>query len=237
MTTCPRGHEVRPAPYCSVCGVPLDSAETMTEPRAPAGGARPEEDQTSWLPLVFVAGLAVVALLVLLAQFLGKSRPTESSAPEAPPATTAPATAEAPAGTTTVGSVTIAPAALQVDADVAHRVAATFDTYFGGINAREPDRSLSVMAPRLRETADARAAFAKNVSTSNDSDVVIQSLTTPGTGAARAAVTFTSTQSREYGEEGNTCLHWSLVYTLQDVNGAYQIEKSEPVSGKGYVPC
>ena len=34
-------------------------------------------------------------------------------------------------------------------------------------------------------------------------------------------MTFTSTQSREYGEEGNTCLHWSLVYTLQDVNGAY----------------
>jgi hypothetical protein len=133
--------------------------------------------------------------------------------------------------------VTVRPAAMNVDSSVARRVADVFDTYFTGINQRDPGRSLAVMTPRLQGDADSRAEFAKNVSTSHDTDVVIHSLTMPSAGVARASVTFTSTQAQEYGNEGNTCLRWSLTYTLQEVGGSYLIDNSEANDGKGYSPC
>lgn len=247
IVTCPHGHEVRSAPFCSTCGdsltsvppqepVPDSASAPLREPVSdlpPPTARRPRSD---WMPFFVLMGLN---LLLAVGGFLGAGlmqRPTQSAEP-VPGQPWSSSEPNAPPSGTSTGMVTVLPAAMTADSSAANGVARTFDTYFTGINDRDPGRSLAVMTSRAKGGPEGQATFAKDVSTSHDTDVVIHSLTTPSPGEARAAVTFTSTQAPEYGEGGNTCLRWSLIYTLEETGGTYLIDRSEPAGGTGYSPC
>jgi hypothetical protein len=111
-----------------------------------------------------------------------------------------------------------------------------FDQYFGGINSGNPAQSLAVLDPAgtLNPNDDRdRQNFIRGVSTSHDSDIVLQTLqsdpTNPGT--VRAGVTFRSTQAPGFGPPGSeneTCTIWMVTYTLtQSEPGVFRIFRSE----------
>jgi hypothetical protein len=107
-------------------------------------------------------------------------------------------------------------------------VAATFTTYFSGINNKNYSQALSVFDPggviNPNDAAQA-AAFGKAVSTSTDDDIVLRGLApdSTGRGTLRAQVTFRSRQEPGYGPKGSeneTCTRWEVTYVLTGGEGS-----------------
>jgi hypothetical protein len=99
-----------------------------------------------------------------------------------------------------------------------------FDTYFRAVNNRDTATATSVYAPGgVLDPGNATqvARFARAVSTTVDSDVVVHQIgTDPANPAAVLAnVTFVSRQDPGYGPKGRvdeTCSVWDVTYTLTD---------------------
>jgi eukaryotic-like serine/threonine-protein kinase len=116
----------------------------------------------------------------------------------------------------------------------AQQVAAMFDTFFSAISRKDYATALAEYDPngRVDPNDPAQAtSFEQAVSTSNDSDVVLQSLSPSGPGPASSAqITFQSTQDAGYGppgDENQTCTDWTLTYTLTYTDaGGYLIYSS-----------
>ncbi|WP_127546308.1 hypothetical protein [Actinoplanes sp. OR16] len=146
----------------------------------------------------------------------------ETTEPETP---TAEPTTPDPTTPTQVGVVTIGQNVTDIRAA---DIAAMFDTYFGGINAKDYGRVASALDPAgvIDPTDPAQmAAFQEGTRTTQNSEVILHRL---GDGAegTLAEVTFRSTQEAGAGPKGRageTCTQWSIDYTLTETNGAFRI--------------
>lgn len=136
------------------------------------------------------------------------------------------------------GLVQVAPdAAAEVDADVLAGVIDAFHTYFSGVNDGGARSGYDVLTNRLKKNGEYRV-WRDNVSDSYDTDVFISDLQDMREEAVRAEVSFTSEQPGDKGPEpGETCTHWSLVYTLVPGGSGYLINSAKLASRNGHTPC
>jgi hypothetical protein len=117
----------------------------------------------------------------------------------------------------------------------AQQVAAMFNTFFSAISRKDYATALAEYDPNGKVDPNDPGqvtSFEQAVSTSNDSDVVLQSLSPSGPGPASSAqITFQSTQAAGYGphgDENQTCTDWTLTYTLTYTDaGGYLIYSSD----------
>ncbi|PZS22314.1 MAG: hypothetical protein DLM54_03150 [Acidimicrobiales bacterium] len=120
------------------------------------------------------------------------------------------------------------------------QVADTLGMYFGGIDASDFARAFAALTPASRASVP-YPRFVSGVQTSQDTQVVIQSITTNADGSLDATVTFVSNQDPSHGPSpGETCTDWSLDYTLAPNSSghpAYLIAADRPTSGSGHTPC
>ncbi|WP_203759301.1 hypothetical protein [Actinoplanes octamycinicus] len=145
------------------------------------------------------------------------------------PATSDPATESTTAETTT--AATAGPAglvAIDQPGDLADRVATMFETYFAGINAKDPDAALSVVEPKGRmNPADPAvvAKFGADIRTTRDDEIELGAVTDNG-GTVTAELSFRSRQAAGYGpadDPDQTCTRWTMVYTLADSGAGLRI--------------
>jgi hypothetical protein len=170
-----------------------------------------------------------------------------------PPATPAPTSAAAPPPTSAAAppptqvnlqGVTIGIGAVNTDPD-AMDVAATLAAYFGGIDARNYEQAWDTYTSALQAVVSFQR-FSSELSTSQDTQIVVLSIRHDSNGDLDVQVGFQSHQAGQYGPDpGQTCTNWSLDYHLVASSGAqpsagaspsYLISKVTDV-GAGHASC
>jgi hypothetical protein len=159
--------------------------------------------------------------------------PSPSSSPSPPPAPPPPPTQ------VTMNGITIGIGAVNTDPD-ATAVTTTLAGYFGGIDAGRYMQAWDTFTPALQEAVPFQP-WANGLSTSQDSQVVVQSIQHNADGTIDADVSFQSHQAGQYGPNpGETCTNWSLDYQLVPGAGAgslsYLINKVTDI-GSGHTSC
>jgi hypothetical protein len=118
-------------------------------------------------------------------------------------------------------------------------VARTLGEYFDGINSRDYERSFRTYTFEQQQRITYEA-WSRGVSTSQDTAVRIAALVSQPDGSVVADVYFTSTQDAALGPNpGETCTHWSLVYTMApnvDPNLPFLIGRVQKI-GPGHQSC
>jgi hypothetical protein len=136
--------------------------------------------------------------------------------------------------------MTISIAAVNTNPD-ATAVAATLASYFGGIDARNYRQAWDAYSPELQGHIPFQP-FTQALSTSQDNQVVVQSIQDDAGGDIDADVSFRSHQAGRYGpNQGETCTDWSLDYHLVPAANtagslSYLINKVTDM-GPGHVSC
>jgi hypothetical protein len=127
--------------------------------------------------------------------------------------------------------------AVNTDSDVTG-VADTLGTYYGGINAQDYLQAWNVYSP-AEQAATPFPAWSSGESTSQVSQIVVQSIQHDPSGDLDAVVVFQSHQAAGQGHDGATCTNWSLDYQLVPSAGGsppYLINKATD-AGAGPVAC
>jgi len=208
-----------------------------------------------------VLGVIVAAVLVLgvggvaVALSIGHRSPSQPSATSAPTSQTAagdpnqdnseaPSAPTSPSPTATVPTglgpslVPVDISAVSYDSD-ASQVAATFETYFGGIDNQNWDLAYSAYSPQY-QSRNTESSFESADGSSSDADAAITSITPGPFGSTIADVSFTSSQAPDAGPvPGESCTDWTLAYTLVPGNSGdltYLINSAAP-NGAGNVGC
>jgi hypothetical protein len=149
--------------------------------------------------------------------------PTDTAASVEPPVSS-------PSAPTRIGVVTID--LVVGDDSRAEPIAQMLDTYFSGVNRHDANAALSVFDPAGGINANDPnevSSFARSVSTTNDTDVVLKSIgpDPTGRGDLSIGVTFESHQSPGTGptsDPNETCTDWTISYVLTVANGnSYRI--------------
>jgi len=159
-----------------------------------------------------------------------------SPSPSPPPAPPPPPTQVA------MNGITIGIGAVNTDPD-ATAVTTTLAGYFGGIDSGRYMQAWDTFTPALREAVPFQP-WANGLSTSQDSQVVVQSIQHNADGTIDTDVSFQSHQAGQYGPNpGETCTNWSLDYQLVPGAGAagsvslsYLISKVTYI-GSGHTSC
>jgi hypothetical protein len=123
----------------------------------------------------------------------------------------------------------------------ASAVAQMFNTYFGGINSRDYQQTLSVFDPNgiVDPNVNSQAQnFIDGVKTSSDSHVTLVNVDpSDGSTVQSAEVQFTSHQQAGYGpgdDPSATCTDWDITYVLtQGSSGGYLINKVSGATDSG----
>jgi len=208
-----------------------------------------------------VIGVIVAAAVVLaaggvaVALSIGHRSPSVPSATSAPTsqaaagdsnrdsssATSTPTTAT-PATTVTTGlgpdRVAVDTSAVSSDPN-ASQIAATFETYFGGIDNQDWDLAYLAYSPQY-QSRNTESSFESADGSSTDADAAITSITPGPLGSTIVDVSFTSSQAPSAGPvPGESCTDWTLAYTLVPGNSGeltYLINSAAP-NGAGHVGC
>jgi hypothetical protein len=122
----------------------------------------------------------------------------------------------------------------------ASAVSSTFETYVGGIDARNFAHAYGAYSPSYRANVPL-SAFIKGDGTSRISFMTIDRIVLNPDGSLTADVTFTSHQAPADGPvPGQTCTNWDLAYHLVPSPAgdflAFLIEASDPI-GPGHTTC
>jgi hypothetical protein len=173
--------------------------------------------------------------------------PTSSPAPSAGSSAVSSPPSPSPLPTqVTIQGVTIGIGAVNTDPD-AMGVEATLGAYFGGIDARDYMQAWDTYTSALQAAVPFQK-FSSAERTSQDTQIVVQSIQHGSDGDLVVRVGFQSHQAGQYGPDGDlgqTCTNWSLDYYLVASPGAqpsaaaspsYLISKAEPV-GVGHTSC
>jgi hypothetical protein len=252
------GYELKlAASFCGNCGrsVPESAGQASGQPGAQDPSARPRRPGTparrSAFPWPLIVALAVLAagggtaVTVLLVRHFHSQDAAPDNVAAISPTTAGPTSSSPPPAPTqvTLHGVTIGISAVSSDPD-ASAVAATLATYFGGIDNRAYRQAWDTYTSAL-QAAIAFQPFANALSTSQDSQVVVQSIQHGANGSIDADVSFRSKQAGQYGpSQGETCTNWSLDYhfvsaanaTADPVGLSYLITKVTDI-GAGHVSC
>lgn len=166
----------------------------------------------------------------------GSGSPTAPASPTAPPS---------PPGQVTIGGMTVDISAVNTDQD-ATAVATTLAAYFGGINDQNYQDAWDTYTSGEQARNGSYDSWAQSVSTTQDSQVTVQSIKDDGGGNLEANVDFQSQQAGQYGPNpGETCTDWTLDYHLVATSGvtsgatpvSYLIDKVTPVDGSASTAC
>jgi hypothetical protein len=259
------GQPLRPAArFCGDCGHPVPEsagrahasmiAARLPPTQAPPGGGPPRTKPPGGpacrpvflLPAVVVlaillAGGGFTAALALIRYF---DQPVPDSLAAGSPRTASSTSSSLPPPPTQVAmeGATVGISAVNTDPD-ATAVAGTLATYFGGIDTRKYTQAWGTYTAVL-QAAIPFHLFSAAVSTSQDSQVVVQSIQHDANGNIEAHVSFQSHQAGQYGpSQGETCTSWSLDYhlvpaaaTIGPVSLAYLINKVTDI-GAGHSSC
>jgi hypothetical protein len=122
-------------------------------------------------------------------------------------------------------------------------VATTLAGYFGGIDAGRYAQAWDTLTSALQEPVSFQQ-WANGLSTTQDSQVIVQSIQHNADGTIDTGVSFQSHQAGQYGPNpGETCTNWSLDYQLVPGAGAagsvslsYLINKVTSI-GPGHTSC
>jgi zinc-ribbon domain len=225
--------------------------------KAPPGGRLPRSAPLTrarrrpsyLLPLVavlavFVAGGGSAAAVIVIGQSHGKPAVRDKlkaiSPTSAPPASFS---SPEPPTQVTLDGMAINIGAVNTDPD-ATAVAATLGAYFGGIDAGNYQQAWNTYSAAL-QAAIPLQPLANALSTSQDSEVVVQSIQHDANGDVDADVSFQSHQAGQYGPSpGETCTNWALDYHLVpaanaaagQVSPSYLINKVTDI-GAGDTSC
>jgi hypothetical protein len=138
-----------------------------------------------------------------------------TTAPPSPAGTTAAPSPSAPPTQVNIQGVTIGTAAVNTDPDEAD-VTATLGTYFAGIDTRNYTQAWDAYTPAYQASYSLQS-LSQADSTTQDSQVVVQSIRHDTNGDLEATVLFQSRQAAGYGPSSNPgemCTDWSLDYHL-----------------------
>jgi hypothetical protein len=106
----------------------------------------------------------------------------------------------------------------------APEIGRVLNAYFSGINQRDWSRVLSVVDSQVVDSSDPDqvAKFQQDLSTTNDSNVIVRSIqSSPDSPSGiSATVTFQSTQDPRLGPDGQACTLWNLEYLFSGAPGA-----------------
>jgi hypothetical protein len=169
---------------------------------------------------------------------------TASPSPSPPTGITASPSPSPPPTQVNIQGVTVGISAVNTDPD-AMDVAATLAAYFGGIDARNYTQAWDTYTPALQAVVSLQT-FSSALRTSQDTQIVVQSIQHDSNGNLVAQVGFQSHQAGQYGPTpGETCTNWSLDYHLVAAPGtqssataspSYLINKVTDV-GAGHASC
>lgn len=245
--------------FCGNCGsaVPASAGPLSADPAgAGHGSAQPGQQSlgAARRPAYLVPLVAVLALLVAgggsaAVVFLHshghdvvreKSKKLAAASPAAAPA--ASVSPVSPRTQVTVDGMTINIGAVDTDPD-ATAVASALGNYFGGIDDKNYRQAWDTYSAALREAIPLRP-LASALSTSQDSQVVLQGIQYDGHGNVEADVSFQSHQAGQLGPDpGETCTNWSLNYHLIPADEAdgpvslsYLINQVTDI-GSGHTSC
>jgi hypothetical protein len=145
----------------------------------------------------------------------------------------------------TIGGMTVDISAVNTDQD-ATAVATTLAAYFGGINDRNYQDAWDTFTSGEQASNGPYGRWAQGESTTQDSQVTVQSIQDDGGGNLEAEVDFQSQQDGQYGPTpGETCTDWTLDYHLVATSGVtsgatpvpYLIDKVTPIGGSADTAC
>jgi len=98
------------------------------------------------------------------------------------------------------------------------------DSYFSGINQRDWARAVSALDSHVVDSSDPNqmATFERGESTTNDSNVVVQSINenSDAPSGLSATVTLQSRQDPSLGPDGQACTLWNLEYLFSGTEGS-----------------
>jgi len=208
----------------------------------PARMARPPNSRrllVAGLVVLLAAGGTVAALVLLrhsdsshpaagIRHSAPKVSPAASTTPSATPTT-------APPTQLNIQGLTIGIGTVNTDPDVT-AVADTIAAYFGGIDARNYMQAWDLYTPAL-QAAIPLQPWSSALSTTQDSQIVVQSIQHDPSGAINANVLFQSHQAPQYGPNpGETCTNWSLDYRLVASSSAQAPSSASSSSGTSPSP-
>ena len=195
---------------------------------APAGTAR--RPALRW-PLAAALAVLVTAGGTVAALFLTRHSPGQPSASHGPssakrqkPAVSSTAATRSPSPSppptqVNIQGATIGIGAVNTDPD-ATDVATTLATYFEGIDTRNYTQAWDAYTPALQAAVPFQP-WSNALSTTQDSQVVVQRIQHDPNGDIDATVLFQSHQAGQYGPNpGETCTNWSLDYQLAPSSSA-----------------
>ena len=153
------------------------------------------------------------------------------------PNPTPPATCPNPLGPAQAQPDVPSPTGGQVSDSQAAGIVAAFNTYFGGINTGNYAEAFAVLSRRLRANLTEQQ-FADGDATSYDSDITVLDAQATDATTVTVALAFTSLQTPDKGPNGDSCDHWTLLYTLiQNTDGSWLIDRTQPYNGPEHTTC
>jgi hypothetical protein len=106
--------------------------------------------------------------------------------------------------------------------------------YFQGINRRNYAEYLATQGPGQALTLQ---QFQTGFRSTEDSNVVVTSITTAPGGRPEADVTFTSRQQPQDGPSGESCTNWQVSMFFDGSAGTYTIGAPPAGYAASYQPC
>ncbi|MDQ6657752.1 MAG: S1C family serine protease [Actinomycetota bacterium] len=153
----------------------------------------------------------------------------------ASPAPQPPADCQNPLGPSQQQAIVPTPQAGSVTEEQLNGIVDTFNRYFGGIDSGDYAAAYSVQA---RKSPTAQRDFAKGLTTSYDSNIIILDTQLVDATTVTVDLAFNSLQTSEYGPDGDTCDNWTLVFTMiQDSSGTWLMDGAKPYNGSTHTSC
>lgn len=239
-------------------GPPPTKAPPGAGPPLPGARARSSRPPAFLWPLVVGLALLIAGGGIVTAVFLVRHSHGQSSAQKnvasisartatptstTPPPPPTPPTPPPPPTQVSSDGVTIGIGAVNTDPDAA-AVAATLAAYFGGIDTRNYTQAWDAFTAAL-QAAIPFQSWSGALSTSQDSQMAVQSIQHDANGLIDADVSFKSHQAAQYGPNpGETCTDWSLDYQFVPSSNSsagtaslsYLISKVTAI-GAGHTSC
>ncbi|MFE9745943.1 hypothetical protein ACFYOT_13630 [Saccharothrix saharensis] len=133
--------------------------------------------------------------------------------------------------------------AVQLSVDAAQhpdgqRVREVLQQFFDAINTHDYDQwTKTVTAHRVQGTSEIE--WSADYESSKDGSILVHRIESVTPTRLRVMMTFTSTQdvARAPAELQSDCIHWRVVYPIQEERGALRIDSSPGGSTSRFTPC
>ncbi len=213
-------------------GQPLDHPGDY--PRVRAVWHPPRVSARLLLPVVFVVAAATAGVGVLAREVYQRpvvAQGDQVAAPASGPSSPVPRSAQPGSGT------------VQLSVDAAQhpdgqRVREVLQQFFDAINAHDYEQwTKTVTAHRVGQTP--RSRWTSDYESSRDGSILVHRIESVSQTRLRVLMTFTSTQdvSKAPADLQADCIHWRVVYPLQEERGALRVDLGTEGSTSQFTAC